>query len=155
MTKVIYDFEPLSALLDDGLDAMVREHWSAIALDQSDVPLSIDWAAYQAREDRGTWRGFTARRDGRLIGYVGFFLFRPERYQSTLFINEDTIWVRPEERARALIWRSLIREAMARLPRPSKLQVKVRERFGGEVTGRILESLGFERNEVLYSTFLK
>jgi hypothetical protein len=150
-----YEFEPLAELLDDGLDGLVRQHWSAIALDRDDVPLDVDWASYQAREDNGSWRAFTARRAGRLVGYVGFFLFHPERYQSTLFVNEDTIWVLPDEPARALIWRSLIREAMKGLPKPCKLQVKVRERFGGEVMGRVLENLGFERNEVLYSRFLR
>lgn len=156
MTGTIeYGFEPLATLLDDGLDALAREHWRAIALDHSAVPLDVDWEAYARREQDGSWRAFTARRDGILVGYVGFFFFHPERYRSTLYINDDTIWVVPTERNRGLIWRGLVRAAMKELPRPAKLQFQVRVRHGGRVTARILENLGFELNTMLYSVLLK
>lgn len=152
---LIFDFEPLATLLDDGLGEIVREHWAAIAVDQEDVPLDVDWEAYQRREDNGTWRGFTARRDGRIVGYVGFFLFRPERYQSTLYINEDTIWIVPDEPNRGLLWYQLLKAAMAALPKPCKLQVKVRLQYGGDRTGKLLERLGLVANEMIYTGYFR
>jgi hypothetical protein len=170
-------------LTRDNLAALAEEHWRAIALDQDTVPLAVDWHAYLDRERAGSWRAFTARRDGELVGYIGFHMHRPDRYRQTMFVQEDTIWVVPVEGAsRGLIWRALWREAikaidLERLAAPNaitvKLQGKIRlskhdasvisstlgkrmkSRAIFMVAGLILKSLGMRPIEVIFSTVLK
>ncbi len=149
--SLTFSFEPLEALLDEGLADLVVPHWEAIALDRDTVPLDIDWNAYIAAENAGRWKAFIARRDGKIVGYVAFFYYYPPRYQSTLYISDDTIWVIPEERNRGLIWYRLMKAAMAQLPRPCKLMVKARE----PRVEAILQRLGLTKAEVLYSAVLQ
>lgn len=174
---IAYGFEPLIRLLCyDNLARITQEHWQAIALDRGEVPLVVDWEAYLAAERAGSWRAFTARRGTQLIGYIAFNYQLPVRYRTTLYVQEDTIWIVPDvgPLARALIWRGLWRAALAALPRPCKVQGKVRlsasdarlmrntmgKRMGAQRllflgVGKILRSLGLEPVEVVFSAFLK
>jgi hypothetical protein len=174
---ISYQFEPLIRLIgQDNLIQITQQHWSAIALDRDNVPLVVDWELYLSQERAGTWRAFTARRDGRLIGYIAFNFHFPTRYRTTLYVQEDTIWVVPDvgPLSRALIWRGLWREALKALPRPAKVQGKVRlgatdaallrgtigKRFGADravfmAVGHVLRKLGLQPVEVVFSTFLK
>ena len=176
-SRTTYQFEPLLRLIGyDDLMLITAEHWRAIALDQADVPLVVDWELYLSQERAGTWRAFTARRGGVLVGYIAFNFSHPTRYRTTLYVQEDTIWVVPDVNpvARALIWRGLWKNALKALPRPCKVQGKIRlnpdeagilsrtigRRFGPErilflAVGGILRSLGLRPVEVLFSTVLK
>jgi hypothetical protein len=151
-----YGWEPLLGLLaNDRLGELVKAHWAEIALDTDKVPLAVNWKLYLAREEQGTWRAFVARRDGKLAGYIGFHFHRPDRYQSTLYIQEDTIWVVPEEKNRGLVWASLWKHALSALPRPAKVQGKVRLKDSEARAGRILERLGLPAVEMLHSAYLE
>ena len=175
---VSYGFEKLIDLLCyDDLARITREHWQAIALNRREVPLTVDWEAYLAAERAGTWRAFTARGDdGKLLGYIAFNYHLPIRYRTTLYIHEDTIWVIPEAGTmrRALIWRSLWREALAALPRPAVVYGKVRltetdakllrntigKRIGAKralflAVGLVMRSLGMEPVEMVFCKVLK
>jgi len=178
---VSYQFERLIDLLCyDDLARITREHWAAIALNRRDVPLVVDWEAYLSAERAGTWRAFTARRDGRLIGYIAFNFQHPVRYRTTLYIQEDTIWIIPEvgPMARALIWRGLWKAALEALamqaPKPAVVYGKVRltgpdvrllrntmgKRMGaGRVlfmaVAKLLSGLGFEPVEIVLCKVLK
>jgi hypothetical protein len=177
-SRISYQVEPLIRLLCyDNLARITFEQWSAIALDRQDVPLVVDWEAYLAAERAGTWRAFTARDEaGQLLGYIAFTFQRPIRYRTTVYAQEDTIWIVPDAGAfrRALIWRGLWREALKALPRPCKVFGKVRlgaadarlmrntigKRHGAQrvlflMMGAVLRSLGLRPVEVVFSAFLK
>ena len=124
-----FQWEQLAKLLDeDGLAETVKRHHVEVGVDQDTVPLVIDWNAYLHKQAVGLWRPFTMRRDGVLAGYIAFHFHRPDRYQDTLFIQEDTIFIiETNPRVRGLLWLRLWKEARDRMPRPCKLQGKVRE----------------------------
>ncbi len=147
-------WEPLSGLLSDGAGSLTRQHWEEIALDQDKVPLVIDWLALLQEEKIGRFRVFSARRAGKLIGYVSFRFFRPERYATTLYCNDDVFWLAPEER-KGLTGYKLLRAAIAALPRPCKLQFKEKIGFQDGRVGTLLERLGLEPVEMLYSAYLE
>lgn len=151
MLPLTFSWEPLAALLDEGLDQIVLEHWREIARDQADVPLVVDWDEYQRQEDLGQWKAFVARRGDTMVAYIAFFLYHPARYQKTMYVCDDTVWVLPSEgKNRGLVWYKLIKAAMAALPRPIKFQVKARE----PRVEAILQRLGLKRSEVVYSAYL-
>lgn len=153
-TPVTFGWESLNSLLSDGVATLVREHWKEIALDQEKVPLAIDWRAMLEEEKIGRFRVFSARRNGELIGYVAFKSFRPERYSTTLYINDDVFWLAPEER-KGLTGYRMLKAAIAALPRPCKLQFKEKIGFQDGRVGTLLERLGLQPVEMLYSAFLE
>jgi hypothetical protein len=157
LPPLTFQWEPLSILLDnDNLDLLVRQHWREIALDHDTVPLDVDWEAYLDQEREGRWRAFVGRRAEKLVSYIPAHFHRPARYRSTLYIQEDTIWVVPDEPDRGLVWWRTVSAFKAAVPRPCKLQIKSRLRDGKTTTpSRILERLGLPAVEVLHSAYLE
>lgn len=133
---------------------MTRKHWEEIALDKDEVPLVIDWMALLNEEKIGRFKVFTARRDGKLIGYISFRLFFPERYATTLYVNDDVFFLLPEER-KGLVGYRMLKAAIEALPRPCKLQFKEKLTFEDGRVGTLLERLGLKPCEMVYSTWLK
>lgn len=155
-SELSFAWEKIDHLLAEGLAEITEKHWKEIALDQADVPLDVDWRALRASEITGNYKVFVARRDDRLIGYLPFLFWYPQRYSSTLFIQDDTVFVIPEEPNRARIWFEMLDRAMSDLPRGAKFQMRVRPQHGGHRIGKILEKrYGMVLSEMTYTMVLK
>ena len=151
-----FGWEKLSDLLADGVEALTKAHWREIAMDQKDVPLDVDWDQLLAEERAKRYRVFVARRGGKIAGYLPLMFFNPSRYQSTLFVQDDTVYVVPEERNRFAVWLGLFDRAIAELPRPCKLQIRLRPQHGGERIGAILDKrYGTRLTELVHTVVLK
>lgn len=150
-----FDWEPLAALLDEGIEELVLRHWQEIALDKDEVPLDPDYEKRFCMELQGTWKAFVARRDGRIIGYISFFFHESHHnYKGTRYIFDDVFWLAPEER-KGLTGYLLLKHAFTALPRPSKLQIKVKLSFEQARVGKLLERLKLKPIEKVYSRMLK
>lgn len=150
-----YGWEPLETLLDEGLADLVKLHWEEIALDKEKVPLDVDWDRKLSLEASGAWRVFTARRDDILVGYISFYIHESAvNYKSTRYIHDDVFWLCPSER-RGLTGYRLLQKSIAALPRPCKLQMKVKLGFEGGRVGKLLERLGLSPIEVVHSAYLE
>ena len=150
-----FAWEPLLGLIAEGLPALVEQHWREIATGQDKVPLKVDWLAYLNRERRQEWAAFVARRDGKIAGYIAFFFFRPERYVTTMFAVEDTIWVVPTERDRGMVWMRLVQKSLQTMPKPCNVQIKSRLTTKDGRSGKILQRCGLAAKEVVYSAYLE
>lgn len=151
-----FAWENLAGLLDDGVADIARAHWREIGLHQEEVPLDVDWGQLLREEDSGRYRVFVARRDGRIVGYAPFMLFWPSRYQNTLHVQDDTIYVVPDEPCRAALWLQLVEEAVKTLPRPCKFIMRVRPQFGGYALAEALKRQhGMELSELVLTTILR
>ena len=116
----------------------------------------MDWRALRAMEIEGKYKVFVARRNGKIIGYMPFLFWYPWRYSSTLFIQDDTVFVIPEEPNRARVWFEMLDQAMSELPRGVKFQMRVRPQHGGARIGKILEKrYGMVLSEMTYTMVLK
>ena len=98
---VTYQREELKDLVGNlDLERLLHEHWAEIE-HFKDIPLDVDWAAYRAIEAAGKLRIYSARRDGRLIGYTAYFVGHPPRYRNSLQAAHDVLFIeRPERRAK-------------------------------------------------------
>lgn len=75
MPDVVYSAESVSVMSE--LMPLVQAHASEISYGITrDDPLDVDIDTYSALYDLGRFRLFTARCDGKLIGYLGFVLSR-------------------------------------------------------------------------------
>jgi len=150
---ITYAWEPLTDLLADGVDELTRRHWQEVAGDCEAVPLDCDWSLYLAAEARGEWRAFAARKDGRMIGYICWWINRPIRYRSTLYCECDVFWIAPEHR-KGLTGYRLFVEALNALPKPCRVILQEKLTFKDGRVGRLLERLGLRPVEIVYTTFL-
>ena len=149
-----FGFEPLETALDDGLLELVNRHYDEIARDKDRVPLAIDLEEYIKMEDDGRVKLFTAREDGVLVGYILFYFFCPERYRTTLYVEDSMYWLGPELRKG---WNGLkfLSAAKQALPRPCKLQMRVKLSFANGEVGNLMEKIGLKPIEMVYSEFLE
>jgi hypothetical protein len=97
-TNKIIDFrrEPFSASLFDELLPMLKKHYDEIAL-YKDIALSPDLMVYENSERMDMLRIFTARYEGRLVGYQCFFVFNHSHY-SVKSAQLDAVFIEPEIR---------------------------------------------------------
>lgn len=82
----------------EGFDDLLALYWEDVELNQDKNPLAINWHAYYGLERLGVLKLFLLRRDGRLIGFTGWFVNTLLRYSKTLWAVSDLLWVEPEER---------------------------------------------------------
>jgi hypothetical protein len=76
-----------------------RTHWREIT-HYADIPLDPDIDTYNTMEVIGALRCFTAREQGRLVGYAVFFIRHNLHYRSSLQAMQDVLFVLPEHRGR-------------------------------------------------------
>ena len=94
---ITYQQEFLESVRDDA-QPLLEAHWQEIALNKDIVPLDPDWDAYEQLEEDGKLFIFTARDDGQLAGYFVVIVAPHIHYKSTLFGNNDLIYLAPEYR---------------------------------------------------------
>lgn len=88
-------------LLNDTRDAatsLLWAHWREVALNKDIIPLDPDWDAYERLEDDGKLRIFTARDGIKLVGYFVVIVSSHLHYKSTLFAENDLIYLDPDYR---------------------------------------------------------
>src|SRR5689334_18451912 len=82
--------ETLTTELVDELLPLLRAHYLEIAHYQ-DIELDPDWDAYAVVQQNNALRVFTARQDGKLVGYCAFFLRKNMHYRKSLQAVNDVI----------------------------------------------------------------
>lgn len=79
------------------LEPLMREHYRELAVDK-DIPLCPDTERYEALEQADVLRGYTARREGELIGYAAFFVQRHLHYATSVHASQDVLFLRQDYR---------------------------------------------------------
>jgi len=77
---------------------LLEKHWEEVALNKEKIKLNPDWDAYANLEDAGVLKIFTAREDGKLVGYFVVFVKSHIHYKDHLFCYNDVIFVDEEYR---------------------------------------------------------
>lgn len=154
MALITFSWEPLEWLLAEGVEELTRQHWEEIALDKEQVPLDTNWREYLQLEATGRWRAFAARKNGKLIGYITWWIGKHVRYRGTTYCEADVFFILPEHR-NGLVGYRLFSEALKALPKPCKVLINEKIGFKDGRVGKLLERLGMKPIEVVYSRYLK
>lgn len=96
-TKLEYKQEFLSTCYDD-MQYLLRIHWEEIALNQDVIKLNPHVKKYEDCEKSGFLRIFTARDDGKLVGYFALIVQHSLHYQHHIFATTDVIFLHPDYR---------------------------------------------------------
>jgi GNAT superfamily N-acetyltransferase len=138
--------EDITELWDEAWP-LLQEHWREIAHYQ-DIPLDPDRDAYAALERADLTRCYTAREDGKLIGYVVFFVRPNLHYRTSRQALQDVLFLLPEYR-RGRAGLTLIKVAETRL-RAEGVQVVYHHAKCSNQVGRLLEHIGYELVDGVY-----
>ena len=92
-----YQQEFLADCWDDAQE-LIQLHWEEIALNKDFIALNPDIAAYENAEMEGVLRIFTARDDGRLVGYFAVLVTHSLHYMDHTFAHNDVIFIRQDYR---------------------------------------------------------
>ena len=131
----------------DEAQPLLAAHWREIAHYQ-DIELAPDRALYEAAEDVGSLRCYSAREGEALIGYVVFFVRHAPHYRHSLQAVQDVLFVLPEHR-KGMAGVRLIKHAEDAL-QAEGVQVVYHHAKRTNLVGRLLGRLGYDLVEEIY-----
>lgn len=83
--------------------ALLTAHYQEVAHYQ-DIELDPDYEGYAALEQAGALRIYTARTDGKLIGYAVYIVRHNLHYRSSLQAVQDVLFIHQVHRGRGMIF---------------------------------------------------
>lgn len=147
--RLVYARETLAEVRCSGVDELLHRHWQEIA-HYPDIPLDVDWEAYEGAEAKGKLRAYTARADGEIIGYASYFVNHNAHYKSSLQAVQDVLYLAPEYRGGRIGFR-LIRFADEQLRAEGTQAVYHHVKRAHPNLGRLLGFLGYELVDELWA----
>jgi GNAT superfamily N-acetyltransferase len=94
---ITYRQESLISYKDDAT-LLLELHWEEIALNKDAIKLNPDWDTYFELEDKGILKIFTAREEGKLVGYFVVICRHHLHYKDHLFAFNDVLYLQKEYR---------------------------------------------------------
>lgn len=135
------------------IEPLLEEHWKEIALNKDKIKLNPDWRAYADLDSIHALRIYTARKDGKLMGYFVVIVSKSLHYRDHLFANNDIIFLTKTAR-KGLTGVKLIKFALDSLEAEGVTKVHINTK-AHQPFDAILERLGFEEIERVYSLMLR
>lgn len=80
------------------VDYLLKMHYEEVAMHKEKIKLNPMWDEYASLERLGKFVVFTARQDGKLVGYAGFFLMTHMHYAETKLAINDVLFLHPDQR---------------------------------------------------------
>ena len=76
---------------------LTKSHHSEVEIFKGEK-LEIDVNKYLNCEEHGALKVFTARVEGKLVGYSTFFLYTHSHHLNTVHASQDTLYIHPDHR---------------------------------------------------------
>jgi GNAT superfamily N-acetyltransferase len=144
---IIYRQERLEDVWDEA-QPLVAKHWEEIA-HYKDIPLAPEKEMYFGVSKLGLLRVFTARIEGKLVGYCVFFVKRNPHYSTSLQATQDILFVLPEYR-KGRVGIGLIKYCDQQLG-AEDVQVVYQHVKLAHNFGPVLERMGYEAVDIIYA----
>jgi len=81
----------------DELKEIIKDHYEELSVTKA-YPLDPDWDAYKQILDAGRLKFVTCKEDGKLIGYIIYFVMPHLHYKTCLTAFEDIYFLKKEYR---------------------------------------------------------
>lgn len=132
---------------------LLESFYADIARDQPLPALEVAYDVYIRMADANLVRGFTARRDGLLVGLLLFFVMPNLHHYQTTWATCDAFWLMPDAR-RPMVALRMLKLAEASLRDEGVHVMTVAEKVLRPALGHLLDHLGFRPTEVKYQKVL-
>lgn len=94
---ITYQIETIEDTLEELKPILHKHHKEASSLNES-IELDPDYDAYEMMDENGYILFYTARDDGKLIGYCLYFILKDLQHKSHLVAKNDFIFIDPSYR---------------------------------------------------------
>lgn len=118
-----------------------RLHWEETEGYRDALGYNPDVLAFANLDSRGVWRHYTARENERLVGHVGFLLYK-SRHTRAFTASEDYFYLRKEHRGAGLATK-LLSFALERLRQEGVKHVLMASKLAVDIQP-LLERVGFK-----------
>ncbi len=135
------------------IEPLLEQHYKEIALNKDIIKLNPDWRGYAQLDAINGLRIYTARKDGKLMGYFVVVVSRSLHYRDHLFANNDVIFLTKAAR-KGLTGLKLIKYAIESLKAEGVTKLHVNTKMH-QPFDPIMERLGFEEIETVFSKVLR
>ena len=148
-TKVmLFQQEFFSDCYDEAKE-LLNMHYEEIALNKDFIKLNPSIEQYEDAEKHGILKIFTARDEGKIVGYFAVLVTRSLHYQDHLYATNDVIFLHPDHR-KGFTASKLIKFSIECLVQDSVsvlfINTKIHKPFD-----LLLQRLGFKHVENVYS----
>lgn len=150
---IVFNTEKLKGPLSEEIKPFWDQHFIDLAVNKEDVPLCVDYDMYYKLEEAGVFHIFTARADGKLIGYIMSFIKPHIHYSSTPHATVDIYYLDKNYRKQGIggqffiCWQNeLIKMGIVRVITATKIHEKHVEFW---------ERLGFAQTDVMLTKVLQ
>jgi len=149
--KLQFALEPLKPIWGDIL-RLASEHWSETEGYRHGQVFAPDAYRYFQYNDIGFYLMFTARDEGRMVGYAGMYV-TPSMHTQQIIATEDTWFLLPDYRKgrNALAFHRFVEDEMQRR---GVVEIGMTAKLTNHA-GKILEYLGYKPVSLQYSKHLK
>lgn len=139
--------------IQEEIEPLLDDHWEEIALNKDTIKLNPDWKKYALLDAHNMLRVFTARDDGKLIGYFVVIVETALHYSDHVFAHNDIIFLAKEYR-RGMTGVKLIKYAEKCLAQEGVKQLFINTKRH-QPFDPILERLKFNEVEKVYAKVLR
>lgn len=138
--------------VSEEIKPLLQKHWQEIAVNKDKIKLNPHWGRYRELDESGGIAIYTARDDGKLVGYFVLFIMNHIHYSDHIFAINDIIFVDPEYRKGTMAIRFLkwCEEDLKGIG-VSVIAVNSKEH---QPFGKVLERIGYNFTERLYTKAL-
>lgn len=135
------------------IEPLLEQHYKEIALDKDVIKLNPNWRAYAELDSINALRVYTARKDGKMIGYFVVTVSQSLHYRDHLFANNDVIFLTKAAR-KGLTGLKLVKFGMESLKAEGVTKLHINTKLH-QPFDPIMERLGFQEIEKVYSKVLR
>lgn len=148
---ILFQEEKLDDILEE-IKPILDVHWEEIALNRDKIKLNPDYDKYRELNNNGMVKIFTARDDGKMVGYFVVTINHHLHYKDHKFAINDIIYLKKELRALG-IGKTLIQFVEGKLAEDGvsvlTINTKIHQPFDG-----LMENLGYSCIERIYSKYI-
>jgi L-amino acid N-acyltransferase YncA len=151
LAEIVFAIEPIAQCWEEFVE-LAKLHWAETQQYRHDQPLAPSLERYGQVEAMGGYTHFTARVDGKLVGYGGIYIV-PSMHTQVLICVEDTWYLHPDYRkGRNAIRFFRVMEDYCRFRGVREVSLTAPAHTK---TGRIVEYLGYKEVAKQYSKRLE
>ena len=149
---VKYQVENYKDIIEE-MKPLLEEHYKEIAMYQDHIDLNPNYYLYELMSATGQVHFFSARDDGKLIGYCVTFVHPNPHYKDHIYAVNDIVYVDPEYR-HSLVAPTMLTNLEA-IMKDAGVSVMSFHMKTYKPFESLMSGLGYDKAEILFMKYIK